>query len=149
MEPFKDFKVYIRGASQKGRYEALYELVPEDGRRYITRQDLEDYVEKLQEKHPDKGFRLDTKRIGGRRFYVITRRSYEKLPDGSKRQVRDRVPIYFDLDSQKVYVPRWYVRNRRRLTNYILMRTLGSLGYATVKYKRITARREDYSYAPV
>ena len=135
MEFYKNFKVYMIGGSQNNRYRALYELVPRSDRKQITVKDLENYVERLRSKHPDKEFKLNIRFVDGRKLYVISRSSYERLPDGSKRRVYDRVPIYFDLEAQKVYVPRWYVRNRRKLANYILMRTLGSLGYALMEYR--------------
>jgi len=135
LEFYRSFKVYMTGSSQNNRYKALYELVPKPDRRQITREDLEDYVEKLKAKYPDRGFYLRTARVDGRTFHIVSRSSYEKLPDGSKRRVYDRVPVYFDLEAQRVYVPRWYIRNRRRLANYILMRTLGSLGYASIEYR--------------
>ena len=135
MEFYKNFKVYMIGGSQSNRYKALYELVPKPDRKHITKEDLDDYVEKLKAKYPDKGFYLGVTRIDGRTLYVITRKSYQKLPDGSKHRVKERVPVYFDLESQKVYVPQWYIKNRRKLANYILMRTLGSLGYASMEYR--------------
>jgi len=141
LEVFKDFKVYILGGSQFGRYRALYELVPSPNPKPITVDSLEAYVRRLQSRYPDGGFKLDVKRIGSQTFYIVNKKSYVKTPDGRKRMVRDRVPIYFDLEAQKVYVPRWYVKNRRRLASYILMRTLGALGYATVKYKETLGRR--------
>jgi len=135
LEFYKDFRVYMRGSSQYYKYEALYELVPKPDRKQIVKQDLEDYVSKLQAKYPDRNFYLRTVKVDGRTFYVISRSSYMKLQDGSKRRVYDRISVYFDLESQKVYVPRWYIKNRRKLTNYILMRVLGSLGYASVEYR--------------
>ena len=135
MEFYENFKVYMIGGSQNSKYKALYELVPKPDRRLITKSDLEDYVSKLQAKYPDKEFKLDKRCIDGRIYYIVTRKSYEKSKDGERIRVKERVPIYFDLESQRVYVPSWYVRNRRKLTNYILMRTLGSLGYASVEYR--------------
>jgi hypothetical protein len=138
----RDFQVLVEGASQHGRYKALFELVPKPSPEAITRERLEAYVGRLRTAYPDRGFRLDAVLTGGRLLHVITRPSYDRLPDGTRRQARLRVPIYFDLEAQKVLVPQWYVRNRRRLMGYVLMRTLGSLGYAHVKYLRIQGRRE-------
>jgi len=50
------------------------------------------------------------------------------------------IEIYFDLESQKVYIPRFYWEKERKLASYLLMVTLGALGIARQKYLRIVGR---------
>jgi len=141
LEVFKDFKVIIEGASQHGRYRALFEVIPKNNQSPITVEALSKYVERLQQKHPDRNFYLRHTRVGGREFYVITRKCYVTLPDGTRKRVYDRVPIYFDLQNQKIYVPKSYVEKQKKLVNYIIFRTLGGLGVSRVIYLQTIGTR--------
>lgn len=134
LEVFKDFQVLIRGKLYHSKYDALYEVVPKPNPKVVTLEDLKRYVENLQKRYPDHGFKLDRVVVNGRELYVVTRKSALKMPDGSRKKVRDRIPIYVDLVSQKFYVPKTYVKRQYKLTCYIIMRTLGALGVSTVKY---------------
>jgi len=64
----------------------------------------------------------------------------ERLKELRKNRKKDRIPLYFDLSKQKVYVPKSYVLKNRPLVNYICMRTLGTLGMAQSKYQRMVGR---------
>jgi len=135
VEVFKDYKqILIKGASGFRRYPATYKLVKVDGRLTFDR--LLEYVGRLQRNYPDHGFELKVYRHNGKTLYVVTRKSYVR--EGNKiRIIKDRVPIYFDLEEQRIYVPKSYIRRNKRLTNYVLMRALGALGLAKVKYVRM------------
>jgi len=54
---------------------------------------------------------------------------------------KDAIPIYFDLENQKIYVPKTYMDKKPKLVNYILMRTLGALGLTKTRYKKIIGRK--------
>ena len=56
------------------------------------------------------------------------------MEDGKRVRVRDRIPIYVDLERQEFYVPQSYLRRRKKLANYIIMRTLGTLGVSRMRY---------------
>lgn len=135
VEVFEEYKnILIKGVSSFRRYPATFKLTKTEGK--ITLEKLQQYVEYLQTKYPDRHFALKTFNHHGRRLYIVTRKSYVK-ENGKIRVVRDRIPIYFDLENQRIYVPKSYIQNNRRLTNYILMRVLGALGVAKVKYFRM------------
>lgn len=135
VEVFREYKdILIKGVSGFRRSPATFKLVRTSGE--ITLEKLQKYVESLQTKYPDRQFMLKAVNYRGRTLYVVTRKSYIK-ENGRIKVVKDRVPIYFDLDRQKVYVPKSYIEKSRKLANYILMRTLGTLGVAKVKYVRM------------
>jgi len=54
---------------------------------------------------------------------------------------KDAIPIYFDLQNQRIYVPKTYMDKKPKLANYILMRTLGALGLTKTRYKKIIGRK--------
>ena len=126
--------ITIVGGSCNGRYRALYKLTRLPNAE-ITYDKLLEYVRNLRQKFPDRDFMLKEARYDGKTFYVITRKSYTKVGDKIKI-VRDRVPIYFNIHEQAIYVPRSYLKQQKKLTHYVLMRTLGALKIARVKYVR-------------
>jgi len=134
LQIFKDVKVKVVGSSQFGRYKALYELVPVKERRPLTLRDLKAHVNRLKRKYPYRHFQLRHTCVGGREFWVIDRKSRYRDENGNVVRVWDRVPIYIDLKTQSFYVPKWYVKNKRKLAYYIIMVTLCSLGVARTKY---------------
>jgi len=120
VEIFKEHNVIVKGKGTKSQYDQLFLLTQVN--KEIKLEDLKAYVQKLQNKYPNRGFRL--KKRG--KYYIVD----QEYRDGRK----DRIPIYFDLDAQKVYVPSSYLKSRKKLANYLLMRALGTLGLAKVKY---------------
>ena len=134
LEVFKDFEVVMRGKSGMGKYDALYKLVPVNPPKPVTLDDLARYVEGLQQRFPDRGFYLGAVKVGEKRYFVVTKKSWMRSPDGTRKRVHDRVPVYVDLEGQKFYVPKSYVKKKYKLACYVLMRVLGSLGVAKVKY---------------
>lgn len=135
VEVFRQYKnILIRGASGFRRYPATFKLVRTDGK--ITLEKLQNYIQSLQSKYPDRHFALKTFEYRGRTLHIITKKSYVK-EGGKIKVVKDRIPIYFDLEGQKVYVPKSYILYNRKLTNYVLMRVLGALGIAKVKYLKM------------
>jgi len=170
LEVFKDFEVKVRGKSFHSQYDAEYIVVPKKRPKKVTLEDLKNYVRRLQQRYPQRNFKLrkyknfyiitqqityvdeETKRgINAlrRRLRSINRRLLPSVIDRYERIIlsqklnnlrrrvkrrKDVIPIYIDLENQKFYVPKSYVEKRRKLTNYIIMRTLGTLGVSTSKY---------------
>jgi len=136
---FEDIEIIVRGKSCMGRYDATYVLVRREDAKRVTLEDLEKYVENLRQRYPERGFKLRKAKYRGKTYYVIDQDVYERKKGRRKRKKKDRVPIYFDLERQEVYIPESYWRTNQRLAAYILMRTLGALGISTVKYVRMGA----------
>lgn len=170
LEVFRDFEIEVVGASQHGRYRALYMVVPKKNSEPLTMEKLEQYIERLRQKYPQRHFYLRKYKnyVVLSQLTVIAPKGvhgeikhirkiigkYQKLKLSSPvheyliyklkqrlsqlhRQIKvkkDVVPIYFDLENQKIFVPKSYVKSKPKLVNYILMRTLGALGLTTTKY---------------
>jgi hypothetical protein len=138
VEIFNQFDIVVEGTSQFGRYRALYRLVPTENK--ITEQDLQNYIQKMQQKYPDRNFQLKIRLVNGKFYYVITRKSTITLPDGTKKRIWDRIPIYIDLENQKFYIPQYYVKRRPKLAKYIAMVVLSTLKVAKTKYVQTIGR---------
>jgi hypothetical protein len=92
----------------------------------LTLSKLQERVDSLNQRYPERGFRL--RKWGS---YVILDQKTVK-PDG--KRVRDRVPIYVDLATQKFYVPESFYKDKPQLVRFIVTRTLGALGVSQSKY---------------
>jgi len=176
LEVFKDLQIEIIGSSQHGRYKALYMVVPRKDAEPITLEKLKQYVERLQQRYPQRQFYLRKYK----NYIVLTQKTviaprgvhgeikrtrkiikkYERLKLQTPvhqylifklkqrlrqlyRRIRvkkDVVSIYFDLEKQKIYVPKSHVDKKPRLVNYLLMRTLGALGISKTKYIKTIGR---------
>jgi len=136
VEIFKEHKPIIRGKSNRGKYTALYEVIPKPPafRPKVTMQNVKEYVENLKQRYPEKDFRYYKVKIEGKDFMVITRKAHWTDSQGRRHEVTDRASIYVDLKEQRFYVPYSTLRRRKKLVNYIIMRTLGALGVSTVRY---------------
>jgi len=64
----------------------------------------------------------------------------EQISRGGVKEVRGRLPIYFDLHSQRVYVDEDDYKVEPKLSNYILMRTLGALGVSQTRHVKVLGR---------
>lgn len=131
---FDEYTPILTGKGNFGRYAQKFKVVKKEDARSITIDDLRSYVESLNQKYPDRGFTLRKVSLGTRTFYVITKKSYVKTGHKKIKIVKDRIPIYADLKNQEFYVPASYLKNQRKLANYVIMRVLGALGISTVKY---------------
>jgi hypothetical protein len=136
LEVFKDFQIIVEGKGFFCRYTQTFKVEPKEDHDQLTIDKLKDYVRDMQKRYPEKEFKLATRTVNGKKYYIITRKSYEKDDNGKIHRVWKRVPIYFDLEEQKAYVPKYYVRTRPKLVNYICMVTLGALGLSQSKYVR-------------
>lgn len=121
----------------QGRYEYVYRVVRVEGAK-VTLEKMWEYVSRLRQKHPDRRFTIRRVglRIGGRRriFYVITR-DIRGDPVGSiDGTAPEVVPIYVSIRKQEFYVPEYCIREKRKLTNFVILRVLGALGVARNKY---------------
>jgi hypothetical protein len=132
LEPFRDFEIELKGRGYHSKYEQLFRAVPKPSRPIITLQDLQQYVEELQARYPERGFTLRHLVVDGREYWVLTQQGV-----GRKR---DAISIYFDLASQRIMIPAFYWRNRRKLARFILHRIMGRFGWIETKYVRQLGR---------
>jgi len=128
LEPFKDFELILRGRGYHSKYEQLFRAVPKPSRPTITLQDLQQYVEELQARYPERGFTLRHEVVNGHEYWVLTQQGVGKK--------KDAISIYFDLASQRIMIPSYYWRNRRKLARFILHRIMGRFGWIETKYVR-------------
>ena len=136
LEVFKDFDVLIRGKSNFGRYDGMYLLVKKGTEKKITVEDLKKYIQRLQQKYPERGFQLKIRKYKGKVYHIVDQDIYVRQRGRKKKRKKDRVPIFFDLEEQRVFVPKSFWEHNKRLVGYLLMRTLGALGISTVKWVR-------------
>jgi hypothetical protein len=103
-----------RSKTKEYRYERTFELVSANA---ITEEKLKRYVARLNARFPERGYFLSPFEIGRSNLLVIG----DKVID---------LPVFFDLSKNrvKVYVRRKDLKERKRLTDYILYRSLGALG---------------------
>jgi hypothetical protein len=136
LEVFKDVKPILKGMSGKNRNTAYFQLIPKNIQgmdKFELLERVEKYVEGLKQKYPEKQFYHYITKIGGREYVVITKKKYIVNEKGEKIRQWDRCPIYIRLDDYKIFIPEYYYKIKPKLCNYILFRSLGSLGLATVK----------------
>jgi len=132
LEPFKDFDLILRGRGYHSKYQQLFKAVLKPSRPAITLQDLQQYVEELQARYPARGFTLKHKVVDGCEYWVLTQEGV--------RGKKDAISIYFDLANQKIMIPAFYWRNRRKLARFILHRVMGRFGWIETKYVRQLGR---------
>jgi hypothetical protein len=136
LEVFKDVNPILKGMSGQRHYTAYFQLIPKNSQvmdKFEFLERVEKYVEGLKQKYPDKQFYHYITKIDGKEYVVITKKKYITNEKGGKIRQWDRCPIYIRLDDFKVFIPEYYYKIKPKLCNYILFRTLGSLGLATVK----------------
>jgi hypothetical protein len=122
VEIFAQHTPIVEGSSQMNRYKADYIITKKAKPKVLTVDDLNTYVKNLQKRYPSSGFMLDKIEIDDKKLHIITNKT------------KDAVPIYIDLEEQKFYIRRQDLMDKPRLTNYIIMVTLGSLGISQSKY---------------
>lgn len=124
-----------------GRYE--YErtfFLPPDYPRELDKWEVENYVDELNRKFPDRGYVLEevTVRVGGNslkwhrrlkgnlsfRYWRIRRREANRY----------YVPIYIHQATGRIFVPQSFLKMRKARVARILVATLGGLGY-TLPYE--------------
>jgi exonuclease I len=147
LEIFKDIKVIVNSGSQFGRYKYPALIIPKENPRRITEIDLFKYCDYLNEKHKEKledeKFIVKREKVNGKEYLVLTkvktnkstiRIILEKLGIVKEEKPKLNIPIYFDLQNQKFYVKKEEYEENPKLANYIIWRTLGTLGITTVKH---------------
>jgi hypothetical protein len=121
----------------QGRYEVGCKVVRVDGAK-VTLEKMWEYVRHLRQRHPERRFtiRRVVLRVNGRKrvFHVITR-DIKGDPVGSiDGTAPEVIPIYVSIRKQEFYVPEYCIREKRKLTNFVILRVLGALGVARDKY---------------
>jgi hypothetical protein len=109
LEVFKDFQVIVEGRGFFGRHVQTFKVEPKENPHQLTIDRLKGYVRNMRKRYPENEFKLATRTVNGKKYYIITRKSYWKDDNGKIHRVWKRVPIYFDLEAQKAYVPESYV----------------------------------------
>jgi len=163
-QAFTDFQIIVQGRGQMGRYPQNFKITPKKRPKTITLEDLENYVQRLAVRYPERGFDLKQIRLREpadearckRRIEYYRKKLFKTPVDRAMLQhllqelkqlprktfhiitqkASPRVPIYVNLETQTFYVPKTYLKRKRKLTNYILMRTLGTLGISQSQYYR-------------
>jgi len=126
VEIFTEHKVIMKGGSQYGRYNADYIIEKRPNAPKLVETDLILHVGKLNSKYPEEKFYIDKIKWKGKILHVLTKRKNSKD--------KPRVPIYFDLENQKFFINKRDLEKDERLTNYIIMRTLGALKISQSRY---------------
>jgi len=75
-EVFVDFDVVLMSGSNFNRYRYPARIVKKENPIRVTLQDIVDYVETLKVKFPDKNFKLMKRRVEGKLYYIVTKKSY-------------------------------------------------------------------------
>lgn len=136
LEVFKDFDILLRGKANFGKYNGTFLLVRRPNPKKITEQDLSKYVARLQQRFPERKFQVKVRKYRGKVYHIVDQDIWVRRRGRRRKRKKDRVPIFFDLEEQKIYVPESFVKRNKRLVGYILMRTLGTLGVSTVKWAK-------------
>ena len=134
IEIFTEHTPTVPSRLQNGKYIRTYIIQRKPNPPTITETDLKTYVKRLQQMHPDKAFYLRKTTWKNKTLHILTRRK--------NAHPMNRIPLYFDLQNQKIYINKKDLDTNPQLTNYVLMRVLGALGITQNKYLH-TTRRED------
>lgn len=140
VEIFRKLEPEVVGGSHWPKYRALFSIEKRADPAVVTLETLQEYAQRLEEKvkarNPKLKVILKKVKFGDKVMYRLGVSKYWKDENGKKHTYWQRVPIYFDLEEQRFFVPRYYVLTRPKLTNYIIMRTLGALGVSQSVYMR-------------
>jgi len=138
IEIFNEYTPTITKPCSTGAYRATYLILKKPDSPTITLENLKQYLEALKQKYPDQKFYLTTAKYQGKTLYKLSK----------KRNPSDkpRVPLYFDLQNQKYYIEKQTLQKQPKLTNYIIMRTLGTLGITQHKYANHIQHNKETSH---
>jgi hypothetical protein len=92
---------------------ALYDLVQRP--LVIEREEFESYANSLKQKHQE--IKVYEKKLKGKTYLVVQGRYNGKRTSS----------LYYSIEEKKVYMPISWLKNRQRLSLYILWRALGSM----------------------
>jgi len=112
-------------------YERIGIIIPRKNAVFPTKEVLEQYVKYLNEKFPERGFKL----IQKGNFLILTQNSYRIDENGKKKRKKDYISLYFDLEKKEIYIPSSFLKERKYLRSYLLMVALSSLKLTTTIYK--------------
>jgi len=114
---------YIWKRAQKERTSII--LLKED-RKPLELSDLEAYIERLNNKRPNKKFILEEVEVNEKKLLRV-RKIYDDF------QVPE-IRLYFDLENQRVYIEKEQWEKERKLCLFVIVKVLGALGITTVKH---------------
>jgi len=107
----------------------------------ITLEALQKYVDDLKERMRKKYgdevaelFYLGKRTIDGKTYYFIGR----KRKRVGTLKTTERIPVYFDINTNEAYIPQSYLKKKPQYVSYVLMTVLGALGQTQ---KRSTGKR--------
>ena len=116
LEAFRNFDI-IRKSSKtiKGNFYVYhYQVKPQTYPVKISPVKWFKLIEQLQTKFPDKGFKLQIKKVKGKLFYILRR--------------KNSTPIYYDPKTGRIYTPKSYVFKKYKLVCHNIQTTLYNLG---------------------
>jgi hypothetical protein len=123
-----DHEVKPNDGSKTYTYRVRIERNPEAPR--ITMEDLQGYLQALKERMKAKYgpevselFYLGRRTVNGRQYVFLGR----KRKGASGLKPTDRLPIYFDLQSQEAFIPESYLQRSPKRARYLIMTVLGAL----------------------
>jgi len=138
VEIFGKLNPRLVGGSHWPKYRALFSVRKRSDPQVVTLEMLEEYARQLELKvksrNPKLKVILRPVKVDGKTLFRFGVSKYWKDEEGKKHTNWARVPIYFDLEEQRFFVPVYYILTRPKLTNYIVMRTLGALGVSQSTY---------------
>jgi len=122
-------RTYVKDFSQDYyKVKELLRNLPVDQRELYLRM----YVEDLARKYPRYQFRYQIRRYNGYRFFIIRRGS---IQDSGRYK---EIPIYIDLLSGEIFVPRSYLRKQPKLVIAVIhYRISGLLAFLRAKFPAV------------
>lgn len=156
--------VEIKGKGYHSRYDAVFTLEAKRDAKFPSLDDLKRYVDELAKRYPERGFTLTTITLAPGRINPVRRvwnflvnlvlrvflRRKPKPKAEAKTlyvvtqrdaiQKKDAITLAFDLDKRAVYIHRADMEKPKALVNYLIFRSLGSLGLVKSKYRSTVGR---------
>lgn len=103
----------------------VQEITIREDKPQITIEAIQDYVRNLQNKYPQEGFAIREEEVDGKKFIVV-----DKSNPKAKMKT---IPIYFNIEENKIYFRRYDIGIRRKLSRIIAWRILGMFKWSKIK----------------
>jgi hypothetical protein len=134
------FEIQDKAKSRDGKKEYIRKhlIVENENKPQLTKEDLERFFKEFKERMRKKYgneiaelFYLKERKYKGK-VYVVFARKHVKMSD---RNLKKSISFYFDLEKQRVYIPRSYIKKAPKLVNFLILRILGELGLVKKEYQ--------------